>query len=242
MRRFVVASVASAMLFAACSSTGVESNGETTVEEAGSTAPAPSSTSQPPQPETTTSVSPDTQASAVDGTETSDLAALVEPLGSALYDPADQVDDSPEPISISIARLKVDGAEVIDVGVEPNGEMEIPSAPEDVGWYRFNPKPGQEGSAVLAGHINYNGTNGVFRHLSKLEAGDEVIIGYADGSETRFEVVERRQYNKKDLPFDRIFSKSGDPVLTLITCGGSFNSSLRSYEDNFVVYAVPVGA
>jgi hypothetical protein len=40
---------------------------------------------------------------------------------------------------------------------------------------------------------------------------------------------------------DRIFAKDGDPVLTLITCGGDFNRSLRSYEDNVVTYAVPIG-
>ena len=61
-------------------------------------------------------------------------------------------------------------------------------------------------------------------------------------AETEFEVVERVQYNKKELPLERIFAKSGDPVLTLITCGGGFNQSLRSYDDNFVVYAVPVEA
>jgi LPXTG-site transpeptidase (sortase) family protein len=230
------------LLVAACSSTGVESSVDSTLEAPISTGPPPSSTTEPLQPSATTPESSSTETLAADGTGSSPLAELVEPLGSALYDPADQVDDSPEPVSISIARLRVDAADVVDVGVESNGEMEIPSAPEDVGWYRFNPKPGQEGSAVLAGHINYNGTNGVFRHLSKLEVGDQVIIGYDDGSKTSFEVVERKQYNKEELPLDRIFAKSGDPVLTLITCGGSFNSSLRSYEDNFVVYAIPVEA
>jgi len=33
---------------------------------------------------------------------------------------------------------------------------------------------------------------------------------------------------------------AGSPVLTLITCGGSFSESTRHYDSNVVVYAVPV--
>ena len=39
-----------------------------------------------------------------------------------------------------------------------------------------------------------------------------------------------------------VFSKEGEPTLVLITCGGSFNRGLNSYDDNVVVYADPVGA
>ncbi len=57
---------------------------------------------------------------------------------------------------------------------------------------------------------------------------------------TVFEVTDLRQYDKDELPFDEIFARDGDPRLTLITCGGAFNPSLLSYEDNVVVRAVPV--
>ena len=49
-----------------------------------------------------------------------------------------------------------------------------------------------------------------------------------------------RAVSKDELPVDRVFSKDGDPVLTLITCGGDFNRSLRSYSDNVVAYAEPI--
>jgi len=119
--------------------------------------------------------------------------------------------------------------------------MELPGA-DAVGWYRYNPKPGEPGSSVLSAHISYNGTNGVFRYLSDVETGDVVTIGYEDGSSASFEIVEVAQYDKQELPLERIFDKDGDPVLTLITCGGDFNSSLRSYEDNLVAYAAPIDA
>ena len=133
----------------------------------------------------------------------------------------------------------IDDAPIIEVGVEANGEMEIPGASE-VGWYRFGPTPRDEGSAVLAAHIAYNGRNGVFRRLANVEIGSIVTVQYDDGTTTTHVVREIAQYGKEDLPLDRVFAKSGPQVLTLITCGGSFNRSLNSYADNVVVYATPM--
>ena len=192
-----------------------------------STATAPVVASTQPSPTTTiASGSP------------SPLADLVKPLGSALYDPDAALRTSPVPVGLHLETIGVDNAAIIPVGVLENGEMEIPGASE-VGWYRFGPSPGEIGSAVLAAHIAYNGRNGVFRQLDQVQKGDAVEVAYDDGTISRFEVTEIAQYGKTDLPFDRIFAKDGEAGLVLISCGGTFNESLRSYEDNIVVYAVP---
>lgn len=167
----------------------------------------------------------------------SPLAELVEPVGSLIPGPAEAA--APQPVALSVAGIGVDGADVVDVGVEPTGEMEIPGASE-IGWYRWSPSPGLDGSAVLAAHIAYNGRDGVFRRLADVAVGAMVSVGYDDGSQRDFRIVEVAQYAKDELPFDRVFAKDGEPVLTLITCGGTFNRSLNSYDDNFVAYAVPV--
>ena len=198
-------------------------------------------------PATTTTVAPpvttSTTAAIDDVTATtpprSPLADSVVPLGSARYDVEDHVDDRVVPTSISIEGIGVAEAPVIDVGVEENGDMEIPGA-DSVGWYRFNPSPGEPGSSVLAAHIAYNGNPGVFRYLADVQVGQRVVVAFDDGTESEFEIVELAQYDKQELPDERVFAKDGDPVLTLITCGGGFNRSLRSYEDNVVAYAVPV--
>lgn len=49
-----------------------------------------------------------------------------------------------------------------------------------------------------------------------------LTVHFDDGSERSFEITETTQYGKKDLPFDRVFSKDGDPTVVLITCGGDF--------------------
>lgn len=171
----------------------------------------------------------------------SSIADLVVPGASALYDPADHVDTRSAPVWISIDGIGVESAPIVGVGVEASGDLEVPGA-DAVGWYRFNPEPGGEGSSVLAAHIAYDGSPGVFRHLANVEVGAIVRIGFDDGSSAAFEIVELAQYDKQELPSGRIFAKTGDPVLTLITCGGSFNQSLRSYDDNVVAYAVPLNA
>jgi len=45
---------------------------------------------------------------------------------------------------------------------------------------------------------------------------------------------------KEQLPVDRLFTRSGPPRLTLVTCGGPFQTERRSYRDNVVVTAEPV--
>jgi LPXTG-site transpeptidase (sortase) family protein len=199
----------------------------------------------PVQTTTTVAVEPSVTTAPNRATSTtvplSPLAGQTTSLGSALYDETDHKSDQTVPVAITIDRIGVDRAPVLSVGVADNGDMEIPGA-DGVGWYRYNPTPGAEGSSVLAAHIAYRGTPGVFRYLADTDVGDIVVIDYDDGTSARFEIVEVAQYNKGDLPKDRIFAKTGDPVLTLITCGGEFNRALRSYYDNIVAYAVPLDA
>lgn len=170
----------------------------------------------------------------------SPLADQVRSVGDIRFDPtATLPDPGPRPVGLTIDGIDISDAPIRDVGVEPNGEMEIPGATE-IGWYRWSPSPGQEGSSVLAAHIAFNGRDGVFRDLDDLEVGDRFTVHYDDGTEREFEVTEMAQYDKEELPFDRVFSKTGEPSVVLITCGGDFNRGDNSYEDNVVAYADPV--
>ncbi len=146
----------------------------------------------------------------------------------------------PSPVRLGIESIGVD-APVDGYGVDPTtGQMEVPYNVVEVAWYRYGPSPGQPGSAVMAAHVDLAGRGpGVFFDLREVEPGAEVVVEYEDGSHAVFKVEARIVYEKTDLPLDVIFSRGGPPVLTLITCGGAFNSSARSYDSNVVVYAVP---
>ena len=55
------------------------------------------------------------------------------------------------PVVAAPVVVPVVGAAVVPVGLAPNRQMEVPAA-ADVGWYRLGPRPGDNGSAVLAAH------------------------------------------------------------------------------------------
>lgn len=161
-------------------------------------------------------------------------SALPERVLEGLGEPVGQT-----PLSISLPALGVERAQIIPVGLEENGELEVPGA-ETVGWYRFGVGVGGgQGSAVLAAHIAYNGRNGVFVALSESAVGDEVVVSQ-EGVDLTYRVEEITQYGKLDLPIGELFTETGEEKLVLITCGGSFNPSLQSYDDNVVVVATPV--
>jgi hypothetical protein len=126
-----------------------------------------------------------------------------------------------------------------DIGLEPDGQLEIPDETE-VGWYRLGSSPGRAGATVLAAHVSWNDTVGPFVRLGELEPGALIQADLADGTSRTYTVIERAQYPKLMLPSDRIWTRTGDETLVLITCGGDFNRSIRRYADNIVVYAVPV--
>ncbi len=139
------------------------------------------------------------------------------------------------PVRIRMGAIDID-APITDVGVELDGELEIPGATE-VGWYQFGSRPGETGNAVLAAHVDYNGELGAFFELREGAVGDIVEIDVEDGETLTFVVRQRAQYRKDELPFDEIFRRDGAAGVVLITCGGDFNPSVRSYEDNVVLFA-----
>jgi hypothetical protein len=144
-----------------------------------------------------------------------------------------------KPVRLRIPSLEVDAA-VLGVGTdEITHELDVPPDETLVTWYEHGPSPGGRGSAMLAGHVDYDGRAGVFYRLRWLDPGQEFEVGYEDGTSRTFEVVGRQQYEKDRLPTTQLFSEDGDPTVVLITCGGEFDEGRRSYSDNLVVYATP---
>jgi hypothetical protein len=142
------------------------------------------------------------------------------------------------PVRLRIAALRIDAA-VNAVGVAPSGQFEVPESVDTVGWYRFG--PGLEataGSIVIAGHVDSaERGKGAFFALRTLEVGATVEAAGTGGTPVRFRVVARETYEKRALPLERYFARDGAVRLTLITCGGPFDSRTRSYRDNVVITA-----
>jgi LPXTG-site transpeptidase (sortase) family protein len=169
------------------------------------------------------------------GDSAADLSALPAAAAAPAEVPAADVG---VPIQIAIPELGVNSP-VVQVGLEDDGSMGLPGASE-AGWYQYGQRPGQvRGSAVIAAHVDYNKKPGVFLKLNELAVGAEVLVTDDAGLIHRFVVTERFQVEKGELPAAELFRTDGDPVLTLVTCGGSFSKSRRTYADNIVIRAVP---
>jgi sortase (surface protein transpeptidase) len=184
-------------------------------------------------------VGPTVRTAASSTTTSSAPVAAAGPTTTTTPAPTTTTAPPPVPNRIRIAAIGVD-APVVPVGLEPDGSMEVPAA-SDVGWYELGVRPGgPQGSSVLAAHVDYAGQRGAFYDLRSLEVGAEIEVTGPEGWPLRYVVSERLQVAKDELPTQELFRVTGTPALTLITCGGSFDRSVRHYEDNIVVRAVPV--
>jgi LPXTG-site transpeptidase (sortase) family protein len=143
------------------------------------------------------------------------------------------------PQRIMIPSLNVNAA-IVSVGLKDDNSMEIPGA-DEAGWYRLGALPGDAtGSAVIAGHVDHKKEPGVFLELRRLNVNDEIAVTDDNGALHGYRVTERYQVDKEALPTSELFRRDGPPVLTLITCGGSFDTKNRSYDDNIVIRATPL--
>lgn len=145
------------------------------------------------------------------------------------------------PVRVQVSAIGAD-MEVIPVGVEANGAMELPVDPAVAGWYRFGPDPwSPDGNTVIAAHIDApDYPIGPFAALRDLPAGAEITVTGADGSSAAYAVSTVTYYPKQELPTQALFARQGTRALVLITCGGEFDENTGSYEDNVVVVATPV--
>ncbi|WP_131103222.1 class F sortase [Ornithinimicrobium sufpigmenti] len=147
------------------------------------------------------------------------------------------------PVGLQIPAVDI-AVDVVPVGVDDDGQMEIPESGFDVGWYRYGAAPGQdEGSAVLASHVDTLAEGkGVLARLTDLRAGDLVSVTLEDGSVLDYRVTGRRTVPKAELDVGTLFDRSGPEQLRLVTCGGPWQPQRSSYRDNVIVTAEPVPA
>lgn len=142
------------------------------------------------------------------------------------------------PWGIWVPRIGVE-ASLRELGLEPDGQLEVPDRAEVAGWYIGGPRPGETGPAVIAGHVDSRTGPAVFARLGELRVDDLVHVVYRSGFVTTWRVTGIEQHAKDRFPTDRVYGNLEGPGLRLITCGGDFDRSERSYEDNVIVFAEP---
>jgi sortase (surface protein transpeptidase) len=142
------------------------------------------------------------------------------------------------PERVRIPAIDVD-SQLLHLGLDAEGAIAVPSG-EDIdlaAWFDGSPRPGEDGPAVIEGHVDSPNGESVFYDLSALEPGDEVDVDRADGSSVTFVVEKVEAYPKDDFPTSRVYGNTDGAELRVITCGGDWDPSVGHYEDNTVVFA-----
>jgi sortase A len=157
-----------------------------------------------------------------------------EPASSAIPDPLIGL-----PVTLIIPALSID-THIQSVGKTASGAMANPQGAykfREVGWYKFGPRPGQAGSAVIDHLDNALSLKGVFYHLDQLQVGDSVIVRTASSTQAVFRVTGSKVYDYKQSNAEEVFlSADGKAHLNLITCDGTWVQSEKSYTQRLVVF------
>jgi len=142
------------------------------------------------------------------------------------------------PVRLIIPAIEVN-APIENVGIQANGEMGTPVQHKwnGVGWFVAGTLPGQQGSTVMDGHLDDDhGAPAVFWNLSKLRAGDSVVVMDSDNKTQRFHVIRMASYAYNQAPLQEIFGNGGGKYLNLITCAGSWSYDQQQFQQRLVVY------
>ncbi|MBW3604619.1 MAG: class F sortase [Actinobacteria bacterium] len=141
-----------------------------------------------------------------------------------------------KPVRVEIPSVGI-ASDLERLGLAGDGAIETPDDWASAGWYRGGPRPGQQGAAVILGHVDSTTGPAVFYRLRQLEPGDRITVERADGTAAIFEVDRVEQHGKTRFPTDEVYYPTPEPTLRLVTCGGAFDTEARSYTDNVVVFA-----
>lgn len=170
-------------------------------------------------------------------------------------EPLDETEPTPETISeyavaadrpryLSIEKLGIHNARVLEMGLKANNELRTPNNIFDVGWYFNSGKPGNGGTILIDGHNGGPTKEGVFKHLDELREGDQIILERGDGIKFTYEVVD---YATVDLDAASEWMQKaqespvpGQESLSLITCTGTWSQARQTYLQRQFVRAVLV--
>jgi len=146
---------------------------------------------------------------------------------------------SAPPVRLAIPALTVTAT--VQSVASVDGVLTVPDDISQVGWWAGSAAPGAaSGTVVIDGHVDSatDGLGALF-HLTDLRPGDLITLTTLQGTLFTYTVTMRRTTPKfGGMPAD-LFTTGGPARLALITCGGPFDTTTRSYRDNVVVIATP---
>ncbi|MBA2391925.1 MAG: class F sortase [Ktedonobacteraceae bacterium] len=149
----------------------------------------------------------------------------------------------------AVAHLLIPGinvnAPVELVETNMDGSLEVPKVNvwTGVGLYADGPYPGEQGSAVIDGHLDRpGGYPAVFWNLRLLHKGDIVKVETPGQATMQFRVTQVASYTPASAPLAAIFDNTNGHFLNLITCSGRWIPAIHQTTHRLVVYTTMIKA
>ena len=114
-------------------------------------------------------------------------------------------------------------AQIQPVGLSEENAIETVDDPYIVAWFENGASPGEQGNAIINGHVRWGGIAGTFSILPELEIGEEILIEFENGQQKRFYVTETQYHRFDEIP-SYMLSQKGEDRMTLISCYGEWDS------------------
>lgn len=148
------------------------------------------------------------------------------------------------PRYLSIAKLSINNARILPMGVNAKGELDTPMNIFDTGWYEASGKPGQGGTMIIDGHNGGPHVHGVFKDLPNLQNGDIIKIERGDGIVYEYSVVENNTVPLSEADaYMAVAATSPEPgreSVSIISCTGEWSQQQNTYLSRQFVRAVLV--
>ncbi|MEH0109545.1 class F sortase [Tersicoccus sp. MR15.9] len=148
-----------------------------------------------------------------------------------------------KPTRLDIPSIGV-STDLIDLGRQDDGSVAVPpgEAGSPAGWYDGSPTPGQQGPAVILGHVNTTTIpEGVFFRLHEMKPGDQFSVTRADGRVAVFQVDRLQSVRKDTFPTLQVYGNTSRSEIRLITCG-DYQASSDRWEENTIVFGHLIGS
>lgn len=139
------------------------------------------------------------------------------------------------PKTLRIPAIDVE-APVQHLGTNNLGEMAVPDEIDEVSWFEPGYNPGQNGRAVIAGHVDGLEGPAIFWDLAELQPGDVIEVA-GENDDLTFEIYKLESIPLALADVSEVFGYTSSPELVLITCSGTYNREWGTREERLVVYA-----
>ena len=138
-----------------------------------------------------------------------------------------------KPRYLSVERLGIVNARIVEVGVNGKGQMGTPRSIYDAAWYNKSSLPGTGGTAILDGHNGGPNVKGIFKQLNLLRAGDIISIEMGNGTVYQYKVYDNFEVSLSEANSKMSMLQSspieGTESISIISCIGEYSLSQKTY-------------